>query len=68
MKTSKSAANLKELINHALHDLEITPQEYQSIMDAAHEDGHLDKEEKALSKTKIYLSNKDVGHQTIKED
>lgn len=48
MKTSKSAANLKELINHALLDLEITPQEYQSIMDAAHEDGHLDKEEKAL--------------------
>jgi hypothetical protein len=47
-KPSKSAAGLKELINHAMNDLEITPGEYQQIMDYAHEDGHLDKEEKAL--------------------
>jgi hypothetical protein len=47
-KPSKSASGLKELINHAISDLEITPAEYQSIMDHAHEDGHLDKEEQVL--------------------
>jgi len=47
-KPSKSAVGLKALINHAISDLEITPSEYQQIMDYAHEDGHLDKEEKAL--------------------
>jgi hypothetical protein len=47
-KPSKSAAGLKELINHAMSDLEITPSEYQQIMEYAYEDSHLDKEEKAL--------------------
>ena len=47
-KPSKSAGSLKELINAAISDLEITPQEYQQIMDHAHADGHLDKEETAL--------------------
>jgi len=48
MKPSKSATNLKELINGAIQDLEITPEEYHQIMDYANEDGHLDKEEQAL--------------------
>lgn len=47
-KPSKSASSLKELINEAISDLEITPQEYQQIMDHAEADGHLDKEEAAL--------------------
>jgi uncharacterized membrane protein YebE (DUF533 family) len=47
-KPSKSAAGLKELINAAISDLEVTPEEYQRIMDHAHDDGHLDKEERAL--------------------
>ncbi len=47
-KPSKSAVSLKELINRAISDLEITPSEYQQIMDHAQEDGHLDKEETAL--------------------
>ncbi len=47
-KPSKSAAGLKALINHAISDLEITPSEFQQIMDYAHEDGYLDKEEQAL--------------------
>ena len=34
-KPSKSASSLKELINHAISDLEITPSEYQQIMDHA---------------------------------
>ncbi|MDH4163502.1 MAG: hypothetical protein OEW15_12540 [Nitrospirota bacterium] len=47
-KPSKSAGSLKDLINAAISDLEITPQEYQQIMDHAQADGHLDKEEQAL--------------------
>lgn len=47
-KPSPSAGTLKELINHAIGDLEITPAEYKTIMDCAHEDGHLDKEEESL--------------------
>jgi tellurite resistance protein len=47
-KPSKSASGLKELINHAISDLEVTPDEYRKIMEYAHDDGHLDKEERAL--------------------
>lgn len=47
-KPSKSATNLKDLIKHAIHDHEITPDEYRKIMDCAHEDGQVDTEEKAL--------------------
>ena len=47
-KASSSAMDLKSLINHAISDLEITQAEYQQIMDLAHADGVIDKEEKAL--------------------
>lgn len=47
-KVSESAGDLKELIKHAIEDLEVTPKEYQQIMDCAHADGHVDKEEQAL--------------------
>ncbi|MBI5551575.1 MAG: hypothetical protein HY911_08710 [Desulfobacterales bacterium] len=47
-KPSQSAGKLMELINHAIQDCEITPKEYNEIMDLAHADSHLDKEEKAL--------------------
>ncbi len=47
-KPSESATGLKELINAACADLEITPKEYQQIMDYALQDGKLDKEEQAL--------------------
>jgi len=57
-KPSKSASNLKELINHAIQDLEITPDEYNKIMDCAHDDSHVDKEEKTLlSQFQAMLSN-----------
>lgn len=38
----------KNLIKHAIDDLEVTPAEYQKIMDCAHADGHIDKEEEAM--------------------
>jgi uncharacterized protein YutE (UPF0331/DUF86 family) len=47
-KVSDSATNLKELIKHAIDDLEVTPDEYNKIMDQVHEDGHIDKEEQTL--------------------
>ena len=57
-KPSKSASNLRELINHAIQDLEVTPDEYNKIMDCAHEDGHIDNEEEALlSQFQQMLSN-----------
>ncbi|MBI5894841.1 MAG: hypothetical protein HZB24_02095 [Desulfobacterales bacterium] len=45
-KPSQSAGQLMELINHAIQDCEITPKEYNELMDLAHADSHLDKEEK----------------------
>lgn len=57
-KPSQTATNLKELIKNAISDLEVTPAEYQQIMDAALDDGHLDKEEKSmLSQFHAMLSN-----------
>ncbi|MBU1195409.1 MAG: hypothetical protein KKE62_19135 [Proteobacteria bacterium] len=57
-KPSKSASSLKELIDDAIRDLEVTPDEYNKIMDCANEDGHVDKEEKALlSQFQQMLSN-----------
>ena len=47
-KPSQSATNLKALINHVILDLEVTHAEYQQVMSLAHEDGVIDKEEKAL--------------------
>jgi hypothetical protein len=47
-KPSKSAAGLKELINQAISDLEVTPEEYRKIMEYALEDSNIDKEEQAL--------------------
>lgn len=47
-KPSLTATDLKALINHAISDLEITHTEYQEVMDLAHADGVIDKEEKAL--------------------
>lgn len=46
-KSSKTATDLKAMINEAIGDLEITPSEYQRIMDFAHQ-GVLGKEDQAL--------------------
>ncbi len=55
---SKSAGNLKDLINHAIRDLEITPKEFENIMNLSQNDSILDKEEKALlSQFNQMLSN-----------
>ncbi len=49
MKTpSQSATSLKTLISHAISDMEVTHAEYQEIINLAHDDGVIDKEEKVL--------------------
>ena len=47
-KLSKTATDLKAMINHAIHDHEVTPSEYERILEFAHDDGVLDEVEKAL--------------------
>ncbi len=47
-KPSQTAGGLKALINHAIHDLEVTTAEYQQIMEFASSDQKLDAEERAL--------------------
>jgi uncharacterized membrane protein YebE (DUF533 family) len=61
-KPSKSATSLKELIGAAISDLEVTPAEYQQIMDHAQADGHLDKEETAL----LAQFHEMIGNGTVK--
>ena len=57
-KPSESALNLNELIKKAIQDLEVTPDEYQAIMDCAHDDGHIDEEERVLlAQFQAMLSN-----------
>ena len=48
MDYSKSAANLRELIEKAIEDHLITQAEYNAIMSMALEDGHIDKHEQSL--------------------
>jgi len=55
---SKSAASLKALIDQAISDLEVTPAEYQAIMDMAQDDGVIDNEERTLlSQFQAMISN-----------
>jgi len=58
VKPSQSAGSLKELIKQAIRDLEVTPKEYQQIMDQAQDDNIVDREERALlSQFQDMLSN-----------
>jgi tellurite resistance protein len=48
MSYSESAHRLKEMINKAIEDHEITRDEYDQIISIAMEDGHIDSQERAL--------------------
>lgn len=48
MKASESAGRLKKIIEKAIDDALLTRAEYDSIMAAATEDGHVDAQEQAL--------------------
>lgn len=48
MAYSESAHRLKEMINKAIEDHQITRDEYDQIISIATEDGHIDSQERAL--------------------
>ena len=48
MAYSESAHRLKEMINKAIEDHQITREEYDLIISIATEDGHIDPQERAL--------------------
>lgn len=57
-KSNQSATSLKIFINHVISNLEVTPAEYRDIIDLAHNDGVIDKEEKTLlSQFQLIISN-----------
>ncbi len=48
MKLSKSAKNLRKVIEKAMEDHEISKDEYDMIIHQATEDGQIDQQERAL--------------------
>lgn len=48
MTKSTGGHRLLEKVKHAMEDMEITATEYREIMDMAHEDGHIDPQERAI--------------------
>jgi hypothetical protein len=48
MTISESAHRLKEMINKAMEDHQITREEYDQIIHIATQDGHIDSQERAL--------------------
>jgi hypothetical protein len=62
MGISKGAVALRERIDKAIHDSEITHEEYEEIMALAFEDGVLDKHEKVLLRELQFM----VEHKDIK--
>lgn len=51
MSISESAHKLRDLIEKAIEDHIITPEEYDEILFLAEEDGHIDNHERALLRT-----------------
>ena len=48
MAISESGERLRQLINKAIEDEVVTPQEYDEIINLAAEDGQIDPQEKAM--------------------
>lgn len=48
MKLTKSGLELKDAIEKAIQDCEITAAEYDEILKVANKDGHVDKHERQL--------------------
>ncbi len=61
MALSKSGERLRQVINKAIEDHIITPEEYDEIINISLEDGHVDSQEKALLKQlQQMIENKEV--------
>ncbi|HWR98793.1 MAG TPA: hypothetical protein VN317_10270 [Candidatus Methanoperedens sp.] len=62
MTKHQSGHRLLEKVKHAMDDLEVTATEYREIMEMAHADGHIDKQERAI----LEQFNKMITDGTIK--
>lgn len=61
MALSESAARLREMIELAIEDHQVTRAEYDKIINIATEDGHIDNQEQALlSQLQDMIANKEV--------
>ncbi len=61
MALSESSERLRRVINKAIEDHVITPEEYEEIIDITYEDGRMDAQEKALlSQLQQMIENKEV--------
>jgi tellurite resistance protein len=61
MALSESAGRLREMIELAIEDHEVTRAEYDKILNIATEDGHIDPQEQALlSQLQSMIENKEV--------
>ena len=61
MALSESGERLRQIINKAIEDHIITPEEYDEISNISTEDGHIDSQERALLKQlQQMIENKEV--------
>lgn len=61
MVISESGERLRQLINKAIDDHIITPEEYDEIIQLIMEDGHIDSQEQALlTELQKMIENKDI--------
>ncbi|MCB2194854.1 MAG: hypothetical protein KQH79_03290 [Bacteroidetes bacterium] len=61
MSLSESSERLRRVINKAIEDHIITPEEYQEIIEITYEDGHMDSQERALlAQLQQMIENKEV--------
>lgn len=61
MALSESGERLRRVINKAIEDHIITPEEYDEIINISMEDGHIDPQEQALlSQLQQMIENKEV--------
>ncbi|HKL07445.1 MAG TPA: hypothetical protein VJ896_01645 [Bacteroidales bacterium] len=61
MPLSESNKRLRQLINKAIEDHIITPEEYDEILEISFEDGHIDNQEQAmLTELQKMIENKEI--------
>lgn len=61
MALSESGERLRQMINKAIDDGVITPDEYDKIINISTEDGHIDPQERALlAELQSMIENKEV--------
>jgi hypothetical protein len=61
MVLSENNQRLRQLVNKAIEDHIITPEEYDEILEITFEDGHIDRQEQAmLSELQKMIENKEI--------